>query len=113
MGHGSQHAYVANIGDDTAYDVSVNAYDRVVGLTPSLPPCRADWMLASSKLPCYLSFRVEGRPDNAVDPGRSDIAVRVSWRSKNDDWFTQTVRAAGPVPTRFSCCRKPGTHDEP
>jgi hypothetical protein len=91
------HAYVANIGDDTAYDVSVTAYDRVVGRTRNVPPCRADWMLASSELPCYLSFRVEGRP--AVDPGRSDVAVLVSWRSENDDWFTQTVRADGPVPT--------------
>jgi hypothetical protein len=93
------HAYVANIGDDTAYDVSVTAYDRIFGLTPSVPPCRAAWMLASSELPCYLSFRVESSPDNPVDPAKSDIAVRVSWRSENDDWFTQTVRAAGPVPT--------------
>ncbi|MFZ0902383.1 MAG: hypothetical protein WAN71_00565 [Mycobacterium sp.] len=94
------HAYVANIGDDTAYDVSVTAYDRVVGLARSVPPCRPDWMLASSELPCYLSFRVEGRPDNAVDDlGRTGVAVLVSWRSETDDWCTQTVRAEGPVPT--------------
>jgi hypothetical protein len=101
----SSRAYVANIGDDTAYDVSVTAYDRVVGLTRSVPPCRADWMLVSSELPCYLCFRVEGRPDNAFDPGRSDVAVLVSWRSENDDWFTQTVRADGPVPTPRVACR--------
>jgi hypothetical protein len=101
----ASHAYIANIGDDTAYDVSVTAYDRVVGLTRSVPPCRADWMLASSELPCYLSFRVEGRPETAVDPGRSDVAVRISWRSENDDWFTQTVRADGPTPTPPLACR--------
>ena len=101
----ASHAYIANIGDDTAYDVSVTAYDRVVGLTRSVPPCRADWMLALSELPCYLSFRVEGRPETAVDPGRSDVAVRISWRSENDDWFTQTVRADGPTPTPPLTCR--------
>jgi hypothetical protein len=108
------HAYVANIGDDTAYEVSVTACGRVVGRTRSVPPCRADWMLASSTLPCYVSFRVDQRSSRqvslgggaqhggsgkAVDPHGPDVAVRVSWRSKNDDWFTQTVRADGPIPT--------------
>jgi hypothetical protein len=107
------HGYVANIGDDTAYEVSVTAYGRVVGRTRNVPPCRADWLLESSGLPCYVSFRVNqwsnrqaslgvlashGVPDKAVDPDRSGITVRVTWRSENDDWFTQTVRADGPIP---------------
>lgn len=108
------HAYVANIGHDAAYEVSVTACDRVVGRTRSVPPCRADWMLASSKLPCYVRFCVgpwsnrqvslgtgaqHGGSGKAVDPHGPDVTVRVSWRSENDDWFTQTVRADGPIPT--------------
>lgn len=104
--------YVANIGDDTAYEVSVTAYGRVIGRTRSVPPCRADWMLESSDLPCYVTFRVDqwsnrqvslgvlashGVPDKAVDPDRPGVTVRVTWRSENDDWFTQTVRADGPI----------------
>jgi hypothetical protein len=99
------HVYVANIGDDTAYDVSVTAYDRVVGLTRSVPPFRADWVLAPSELPCYVSFRVEGRPETAADSGRYEVVVRVSWRSENGDWLTQTVRADGQVPTPQVVCR--------
>jgi hypothetical protein len=108
------HAYVANIGDDTAYEVSVTVCDRVVERAHSVPPCRADYLLGSSELPCYVSFGVgqwsnrqvalgvgtqHGRLGKAVDPYGPDVAVRVSWRSENDDWFTQTVRADGPIPT--------------
>jgi hypothetical protein len=36
------HVYVANIGDDTAYQVSVTACDEVVERTRSVPPYRID-----------------------------------------------------------------------
>jgi hypothetical protein len=103
-----------NIGDDTAYDVSVTACDQVVGRTRTVPPCHLDCMLASSEPPCYVSFRVDQwsnrqaslgveaphrGPGNAGDSGRPDVAVQVSWRSGNDDWFTETVRVGRPIPT--------------
>jgi hypothetical protein len=107
------HFYVANIGDDTAYEISVTAHGRVVGRTRSVPPCRADWLLESSGPPCYMMFRVDqwsnrlvslgvlgphGVGDKAVDPDSFGTTVRVTWRSENDNWFTQTVRADGPIP---------------
>ena len=89
------HAYVANIGDDTAYEVSVTVYDHVVGQTRSVPPCRADGMRPSAKLPCYVMFCDD---HCSVGPDGSDVAVRVSWRSENDEWFTQIVHGVGPIP---------------
>ena len=76
------HVYVANIGDETAYQVSVKACDEVVGRTPSVPSCRSDWMTSWSALPYYVVFRVDQW---------SKRQIRVSWRSENDEWFSQTV----------------------
>jgi hypothetical protein len=58
MGYRSRHAYVANVGDDTAYEVSVTACDRVIGRASSVPPYRADRLSSSSELPCYVNFCV-------------------------------------------------------
>jgi hypothetical protein len=103
-----RHAYVANVGDDTAYEVSVTARDRVIGRAPSVPPYRADRLSSSSEPPCYVNFCVDERlkrqislgadwatqsaQDNAVDPDGLEVVVRVSWRSEHGEWFTQTVR---------------------
>ena len=110
------HAYVANIGADTAYEVSVAVCDRVVGQRRSVSPCRADGMLASSEIPCYVIFCIDhcsdrhvyvdgrapfGGSDKAVDPDETDVAVQVSWRSENDEWFTQVVHGDGPIPANI------------
>jgi hypothetical protein len=77
--------YVANIGDDIAYQVSVSACDEVVGRTRSVPPCRSDGMGSWSALPYYVIFGVDQW---------SKRQIRVSWRSKNDEWFSQTLPAS-------------------
>ena len=102
-----RHAYVANVGDDTAYEVSVTASDRVIGTAESVPPYRADRLCSSSGLPCYVNFCVDDRlkrrisvsADRAtrsaqaksVDSDRHEVVVRVSWRSQDGERFTQTV----------------------
>jgi hypothetical protein len=76
------HMYVANIGDDTAYQVSVAARDEVIERTSRVPPCRADRMNSTSALPYYVTFGV-GQPFRRH--------IRVSWRSENDELFSQTL----------------------
>jgi hypothetical protein len=103
-----RHAYVANVGDDTAYEVSMTGCERVIGTAPSVPPYRADRLSSSSELPRYVNVCVDERlkrqislgadwatqsaQDNAVDPDGLEVVVRVSWRSEHGEWFTQTVR---------------------
>lgn len=103
-----QHAYVANVGDDTAHEVSVTACERVVGTAQQVPPYRADALSSTSQLPCYINFCVDKRPNRpisfgaqtaarttrstAVCPDRSDVVVRVDWRSNDGERFNQTVR---------------------
>jgi hypothetical protein len=103
-----RHAYVANVGDDTAYEVSVTACERVVGTAQRVPPYRADALSSTSELPCYINFCVDQRlnrpislaaeeaPQTAqnktVCPDRTEVVVRVDWRSDGGEWFNQTVR---------------------
>lgn len=103
----SRHAYVANVGDDTAQEVSVTVFDQVVGTAQSVPPYRADRLSSSSEPPFYVNFCVhEGSnqrisfgadrvtrsaQDKAVDPDAFEVLVRVSW-SEHGEWFSQTVR---------------------
>lgn len=103
----SRHAYVANVGDDTAHEVSVTAFDQVVGTAQSVPPYRADRLSSTSEPPFYVNFCVHERrnqrisagadtatrsaQDNAVDPDPFEVLVRVSW-SEHGEWFSQTVR---------------------
>lgn len=101
------HAYVANIGDDTAYDVSVTVRDHVIGRALRVPPYRTARLPSSSKLPYYLNVCVDqwskrqisvgarathGGQVKLVDPDGPDAVVGVSWRSENDEWRSQTVR---------------------
>src|SRR5690348_3465454 len=37
-----RHAYVANLGDDVAYEVIVTDHDRVMAVADSVPPYTAD-----------------------------------------------------------------------
>lgn len=102
-----RHAYVANVGDDTAYEVSVTASDRVIGTAQSVPPYRADRLSSSSGLPCYVNFCVGDRIKRRISVGanratrsaqaksvgsdRREVVVRVSWRSEDGERFTQTA----------------------
>ena len=103
-----RHAYVANVGDDTAYEVRVTACERVVGTAQRVPPYRADALSSTSELPCYINFCVDerlNRPislgaeeaartarNNTVCPDRTEVVVRVDWRSDDGEWFNQSVR---------------------
>lgn len=103
-----RHAYVANVGDDTAYDASVTACERVVGTAQRVPPYRADALSSTSQLPCYINFCVDERlnraislgaeeaprtaRNNTVCPDRREVVVRVDWRSEDGEWFNQSVR---------------------
>ena len=105
-----RHAYVANLGEGVAYEVSVTAYDRIIGTAQSVPPFRAGRLSSTSEAPCYVNFCVDQRLapgafrgayrashsalDKAVDSDRAEFVVRVSWRSECGEWFTQT---AGPI----------------
>jgi hypothetical protein len=102
-----RHAYVANVGDDTAYQVCVKACDRVVGTAQRVPPYRADQLFSSSQPPCYVNFCVDERlkrripldadsatrsaKDKSVDSHQLEVVVRVSWQSEHGERFTQTV----------------------
>ncbi len=92
------NAYVANIGDDTAYDVSVTVRDHVIGRAFSVPPYRTARLSSSSKLPCYVNVCVEQSSKRELAVGaragqdKAFDAVRVSWRSEHNQWRSQTVR---------------------
>ena len=105
----ARHAYVANLGDDTAYDVAVIEDHRVIATARSVPPFSADRFTSTSALPCYVNFCVHsehharppvaaaGRPNRgrtaAVSTSQSPIAVQVSWRSERGEWCTHMVRS--------------------
>jgi hypothetical protein len=81
-----RHAYIANVGDDTAYEVSVSAHDRVVATARSVPSYSADRLSPSSESPCYLNFSVVPQPDS------DHLEVTVRWMSANGERFTRDVR---------------------
>ncbi|MEE6140416.1 hypothetical protein SKC41_29400 [Mycobacterium sp. 050128] len=103
-----RHAYVANMGEDTAYEVSVTARDRVIGTAQSVPPYSTNRLSSSSGHPCYVNLCADDRLKRqilvgahrgtrnaevrSVDSDRPGFAVRVSWRSARGEWFTQNVR---------------------
>jgi hypothetical protein len=105
----ARHAYVANLGDDTAYDVTVVENERVIATAPSVPPFSADRFRSTTTLPCYVNFCVHseldarpplaaaGRPQRGrrtpVSISQSRIAVQVSWRTERGEWSTHTVRS--------------------
>jgi hypothetical protein len=103
-----RHAYVANVGDDTAYEVSVTACERVVGAAQRVPPYRTDALSSTSQIPCYINFCVDERLNRPISlgaekaprtarnktvcPDRTEVVVRVDWRSDDGEWFNQSVR---------------------
>jgi hypothetical protein len=105
----ARHAYVANLGDDTAYEVSVTEGQQVVATAPRVPPYSADRLASTSAPPCYVNFCVHSRSQQRSlvttasgtprESGRcngamaSGVVVQVSWRSESGEWSTQTVHA--------------------
>lgn len=97
-----RHAYLANVGDATAYDVTVTLSDKVVCTAKTVPPFTAERLSSSSGLPCYVNLSVRQRfgaslamtmgrgSDNAV-PETSDVEVQVSWRTAYGERHTQSA----------------------
>ena len=99
-----RHAYVANIGDDAAYEVSVMASNRVIGTAQRVPPYSADRLSSSSAPPCYVNFCIHELLRSRVSftarsvqekdgaPDQFEVVVQVRWRSEDGEWFTQSAR---------------------
>ena len=106
----TRHAYVANMGSDTAYEVSVttcDGCDRVIRTVEEVPAFGID-QFSSSQLPCYVVFSVPldrqvsaaqlghaiGRAGRSVDviedtrrlPGAAHIAARQHVVAVRIDW---------------------------
>lgn len=100
-----RHAYVANVGDEAAYDVSVTEGERVVAAAPIVPAYGADQLASTSSLPCYLNFCIhadakrltavnanrETHSLNTADHSQRPVDVIVTWRSDDGEWSTQQV----------------------
>jgi len=106
----TRHAYVANMGSATAYEVSVttcDGCDRVIGPVEEVPAFGID-QFSSSQLPCYVVFSVPldrqfsaaqlehatGRVGRGVGgigdrrrlPGAAHIAARLHVVAVRIDW---------------------------
>ncbi|WNG82100.1 hypothetical protein C6A86_028875 [Mycobacterium sp. ITM-2016-00316] len=98
-----RHAYLANVGDATAYDVTVTLSDKVVCTAETVPPFSAERLSSSSGLPCYVNLSIRQRlgasaamtkqsrdSGNAV-PESSEFDVQVRWRTAFGEWHTQSA----------------------
>jgi hypothetical protein len=99
----ARHAYVANVGNDTAYEVTVTSphSDRVIRTVELVPPYNATRLESTSDPPCYVSFSLDNRArqpqhagagSSAAEPEMHEIVVRLRWRSEQGHWSTQVVR---------------------
>ncbi len=79
-----RHLYVANIGVEPAYQVSVSVCDEVIERTREVPPCRASAISSWSARPYYVILRADQWPKRQI---------QVNWRSKSDECFSQTLTA--------------------
>ena len=68
----TRHAYVANLGDDTAYDVSVTDGEQVVATASSVPPFSADRLGVDFSAPFSQFLRARQNP--------ATISRRHRWR---------------------------------
>jgi hypothetical protein len=98
-----RHAYLANVGDVAAYDVSVTLSDGVTCTAEFVPPFCAD-QLSSSGVPCYVNLsirqRIRSSATAAVQSRGSanpttdlvEVDVHVRWRTDSGEWHVQNVR---------------------
>ena len=79
----ARHAYVANVGEATAYEVNIMASDRVLGTAQSVPPYSADRLSSSSEPPCYVNFcvheRIKRRISSGVDGATRSAQGQYGW----------------------------------
>ena len=104
-----RHAYVANVGDGCAYDVSITEGEQVVATAKTVPAYCADQLMSTSRPTCYLNFCIHedvqhrtavnasstvlGAQPASTNRARRHVAVVVSWRGEDGEWSTQRVLA--------------------
>lgn len=98
-----RHAYLANVGDATAYDVTVMLFDKIVCTAETVPPFTAERLSSSSGLPCYVNLSVRQRlgasaavTTQSRDSGNavaetSEVDVQVRWRAASGEWHAQSA----------------------
>jgi hypothetical protein len=94
-----RHAYVANAGHETAYEVSVTACDRVIGRASSVPPYRADRLSSSSELPCYVNFCVDERLKRQISLGGDRATQSAQDKAVDPDELGLLSESAGGLST--------------
>jgi hypothetical protein len=104
-----RHVYVANFGDETAYQVSVMGCGRALGAAERVAPFHAGRLSSTADPRCYLNVCLDERfarqvsrgadgasrraaESEVIDLDRGGMVVRVRWRSEQGEWFTQMVR---------------------
>jgi hypothetical protein len=86
MDKDARFAYVANLGEATAFDISVTSSGEVISAVPIVPAYGPDRLSSSSTQQCNLNLFIRERFGN-------DVVVQIKWRFDDREWFTQTVRA--------------------
>jgi len=82
----ARHAYVANVGDDVAYELTVTSpqSERVIRTVERVPPYSGARLESTSDLPCYVSFSLDNRakqPQHAVAGGSAVDPRNMRWLS--------------------------------
>ena len=92
--------FVANVGDDTAHEVSLVAsdrHDKVALKVDRIPPYQpGDEQLPE---PCYVEFSLKYRATHGPDPADANVEaddgrqveVQLTWRSEHGRWSAQTL----------------------
>lgn len=97
------HAYLANVGDAAAYDVTVAVSGTVACTAECVPPFDAQRLSSTSGLPCYVNLSV--RQPLAAQPVMSTrrresahavaettaLDVHVRWRTASGNWHVQSA----------------------
>lgn len=97
-----RHAYLANVGDATAYDVTVTVSGNVSCTAEAVPPFSAE-RLSSSGQACYVNLSVrqglgasevmttQSRERGNAATETTEVDVHVRWRTASGEWCSQNA----------------------
>jgi hypothetical protein len=101
-----RHVYVANLGDDIAYEVEVAEDQKVLATAPSVPPYSASPLRSIRDQPCYLNACIRGtlmpraaasvgrvREEHSASPSEDGVVLQVSWRTGLGERCTGSICA--------------------
>lgn len=98
-----RHAYLANVGDATAYDVSVTVSGKFACTAATVPPFSAERLSSSSGQACYVNLSVrqrlgasavmttQSRESGNAATETTEVDVHVRWRTASGEWCTQNA----------------------